>query len=409
MKRARRAGGIGLALAGRPSTFFRSGVPRWADRVTSGRAMRIMRAMAAVDPVQPKRLQAPPDESLVAETVRTALPFPARFVKLAPLAGDASNRRYFRVELSGAPQASLVLMQLAEPEAFKQSEEAVSGAVAIAELPFVNVLRHLAKAGVAVPSLYYYDRAAGLLYLEDLGDVTLAEASANATGPDTPALYQRAVDGLVTLHMKATFPPDPSCLAFSRAFDAPLLMWEFDHFLEYGIEKRRGRLIPEGDRQAIRAEMQRIAALMAEQPRVFTHRDYHSRNLMVQHGRIRVLDFQDALMGPASYDLASLLRDSYLSLEEEMVEALIVRYLEGRAKAGAPLDRPVFLRLFDLTSIQRNLKAAGRFVYIHLVKGNDRYLRYIPHTLANVKRNLNRYRQLHPLRDLLARYVPELA
>jgi len=358
----------------------------------------------------------PPDPTLVADTVKTKLPFRVELAKKngrpvapAPLSGDASNRRYFRLELAGGPPHTLVLMQLSSPEAFKQSEEAVSGgAPPVTELPFVNILAHLTKAGAPVPALHYYDQTAGLLYLEDLGDVTLAAATENAAGSETPALYRQAIDILVRLHLNATFPADPSCLAFGRAFDVPLLMWEFDHFIEYGIEKRAGKALPEGDRQLIRAEMRKLAEVIAGQPRVFTHRDYHSRNLMVQDERIRVIDFQDALMGPASYDLASLLRDSYLSLDEELVDELVVRYLEERAKAGAPLDRVAFMRLFDMTSIQRNLKAAGRFVYILLEKNNDRYLPYIPRTLGYVKRNFERYRNLHPLRKALARYVPEL-
>jgi hypothetical protein len=357
----------------------------------------------------------PPDFALVAETVKTRLPFRVDLAKKGdrpvaptPLAGDASNRRYFRIELAGGPPHTLVLMQLASPEAFKQSEEAVSGAVPITELPFVNILSHLAKADVAVPSLYYYDKAAGLLYLEDVGDVTLAQACDHAASPETPALYRRAVDDLVRLHLKASFPADPACLAFGRAFDVPLLMWEFDHFIEYGIEKRAGKALSEEDRRTIRAEMRKIAELLAEQPRVFTHRDYHSRNLMAQDERLRVLDFQDALMGPASYDLASLLRDSYLALDEELIEELVIRYLEGRAKAGAPLDRLTFMRIFDLTSIQRNLKAAGRFVYILLAKDNDRYMPYVPRTLGYVKRNLEKHRSLASLRKALAKHVPEL-
>lgn len=358
--------------------------------------------MAAVAP-------APPDQRLVAETLRTKLPFVVELDKLSPLAGDASNRRYFRLDLAGGPPHSLVLMQLASPETFKQSEEAVSrGAPAVTELPFVNILRHLAKAEVAVPALHYYDQAAGLLYLEDLGDVTLALRSQDGTSPDTPELYYQAIDSLARLHLKASFPADRGCCAFARAFDAPLLMWEFDHFIEYGIEKRAGRSLPEPDRAAIRGEMQKIAELLALEPRVFTHRDYHSRNLMVLDERLRVIDFQDALMGPATYDLASLLRDSYLSLDESLIEELVVRYMEAMAKAGAPFDRMQFMRLFDMTSIQRNLKAAGRFVYILLEKNNDRYLQYIPRTLANVKRNLQKHRGLQALHKALARHVPEL-
>ena len=361
--------------------------------------------------------QPPPDANLVADTVKTKLPFRVelarkgnRPVAPTPLAGDASNRRYFRLELAGGPPHTLVLMQLASPEAFKQSEEAVSAAASpITELPFVNILNHLVKADVAVPALHYYDQAAGLLYLEDLGDVSLAQACMDAKSPDTPDLYRQAVDALVQLHLNATFPADPACLAFGRAFDVPLLMWEFDHFIEYGIEKRAGRMLPDKDRHAIRVETQKIAELLADQPRVFTHRDYHSRNLMVQEGRLRILDFQDALMGPASYDLASLLRDSYLSLDEELVEELVIRYLELRAKAGAPLDRMTFMRLFDMTSLQRNLKATGRFVYILMEKNNDRYMQYVPRTLAYVKRNFERYRALHSLHKALAPHVPELA
>src|SRR5438552_2869650 len=350
-----------------------------------------------------------PDPARISDTIRTKLPFRVEFSGVASLAGDASNRRYFRLQVRGGPPHSLVLMQLASPEGFKQSEEAVShGAPVTAELPFVNILNHLLKADVAVPALHYYDEAAGLLYLEDLGDVTLALASQEGTSPDTPALYREAVAALAHLHLKASFPADPACLAFGRAFDVPLLMWEFDHFIEYGIEKRAGVNLSEGERHTIRTEMRKIAELLAVQPRVFTHRDYHSRNLMVLEDRLRVIDFQDALLGPASYDLASLLRDSYLSLPEELIEELVVHYLEVRAKAGAPLDRVQFMRLFDMTSIQRNLKAAGRFVYILLEKNNDRYLQYIPRTLANVKYNLLRYRALHPLHRALMRHVPEL-
>src|SRR5713226_6215290 len=136
----------------------------------------------------------PPDFSLIAATVKTKLPFRVELAKLAPLAGDASNRRYFRIELAGGPPHSLVVMQLASPEAFKQSEEAVSGATPpVLELPYVNILSHLAKADVPVPALYYYHQPAGLLYLEDVGDVNLAQASQEATSPDTPELYRHAV------------------------------------------------------------------------------------------------------------------------------------------------------------------------------------------------------------------------
>ena len=185
---------------------------------------------------------APPDQTLVARTIEAHLPPGLILRQLKPLTGDASNRRYYRAEVAGGPPHSVILMQLAEPEGFKQSEEAVSGATHhITELPFLNILSHLAKAGVPVPSLHYYDQAAGLLYLEDFGDVTLAEAVSRAEASKVEVRYKQAIDVLVQLQVKATTPADPGCLAFHRSFDVPLLMWEFDHFIEYGIVARHGK------------------------------------------------------------------------------------------------------------------------------------------------------------------------
>ena len=366
--------------------------------------------MATIDPATTKRPLAPPDRALVAETIHSRLPFQGAFKKLLPLAGDASNRRYFRVEVTGDAPSSVILMQLAEPEAFKQSEEAVSGAShAIIELPFINIQTHLLKAGVSVPVLYYYDQAAGLLYLEDFGDLTLSEACANARPADLEAHYKQAIDVLVSMQSKATSPADPHCLAFHRSFDVPLLMWEFDHFLEYGIAARQAAPIDSGDEAAMRDEFRKISELLAGQPRVFVHRDYHSRNLMVAGERLGVIDFQDALMGPATYDLASLLRDAYIAVDESLIDRLIDYYL-NQLQEGRRLwtNREAFRRLFDFTSIQRNLKAAGRFVYIDRVKGNPKFLADIPRLLGYVKRNLHKYPELFTLRKLMSQYVPEL-
>jgi N-acetylmuramate 1-kinase len=366
--------------------------------------------MATANPAAPKQPLVLPDRTLVAATVEGRLPFKGQFKTLTPLAGDASNRRYFRIEVTGGTVRSVILMQLAEPEAFKQSEEAVSGAThQIAELPFLNILSYLSKAGVSAPRLYHYDQTAGLLYLEDFGDLTLAEACREATAADMEAHYTQAVDALAQMQSKVTSLADSNCLAFHRSFDVPLLMWEFDHFLEYGIVARQGKPMCADDYLPIRGEFERIAELLAGQPRVFVHRDYHSRNLMVDGQRLGVIDFQDALMGPATYDLASLLRDAYIELDEALIDRLINRYLD-RLTAYREVwgNRETFRRLFDLTSIQRNLKAAGRFVYIDRVKGNPKFLADIPRVLNYVKRNLHKYPELDRLRKHITPYVPEL-
>jgi N-acetylmuramate 1-kinase len=353
---------------------------------------------------------APSDQALIARTVETHVSPGAVLRSLSPLAGDASNRRYYRLHIDGGPPHSLILMQLAEPEAFKHSEEAVSGTGhQITELPFLNILAHLSKAGIPVPTLHYYDQTAGLLYLEDYGDVTLAEAAGTSDAPTVESRYKQAIDVLVVLQVMATTPADPGCVAFHRSFDPSLLMWEFDHFLEYGIVARRGKPMCSDDWAAVRSEFENIADLLAGQPRVLTHRDYHSRNLMVDGPRLGVIDFQDALMGPPTYDLASLLRDAYIQLDEALVDHLVEYYLDQLApRRFLWTDRAAFRRLFDLTSIQRNLKAAGRFVYIDRVKGNPKFLADIPRVLSYVKRNLQKYPELETLRAHLMPYVPEL-
>lgn len=356
------------------------------------------------------------DVSRISSTLRQHLPFTAELEQCVPLAGDASNRRYYRLQLSKAPIVSLILMQLADPEGFKASEEAVSqSGVEVTELPFINILKHLKACGASVPSLYFYDESAGLLYLEDVGDVTLAQVCQGAALKEIETWYGKAIDQLVHLHVRASQPSRSACLAFTRSFDVPLFLWEFEHFLEYGIVARRGRPMCADDFGPVREEFETMAKWLAAQPKVFTHRDYHSRNLIAEGERLGIIDFQDALMGPVTYDLASLLRDSYIALDESLIDRLIARYVEGMcqklpsSQQAAMLlnDSQAFRRLFDLTSIQRNLKAAGRFVYIDRVKGNPNFLTSIPRTLQNVRANLDKYPELQGLSAHLTPYIPE--
>jgi len=346
--------------------------------------------------------------------LKTNLAVAASNVAISALKGDASNRSYYRLHYTNENRpATMIIMELAEPEAFKKSEEAVSAAtITINELPYINILNHLAKSDVAVPKLYFHDPAAGLLFLEDLGDRTLEIELKDCDEAALQRYYRLAVDELLKIQGPATRNRNRNCIAFGRSFDVPLLMWEFDHFLEYGIEALTGVSIKPADRETIRGEFLKICETLAAEPKVFTHRDYHSRNLMVHRNRVWLLDFQDALLGPCVYDLASLLKDSYTVLQEPFVDELIDYYLERRAAVSdvetKKPDRTVFRRLFDFMSIQRNLKAAGRFVYIDVVKKKSHLLPFIPQTLGYVRRNLNRYDELNKLRDVLEPYVEEL-
>ncbi len=351
-------------------------------------------------------------KSEIDRILKKVLHFSPEGYRILPLPGDASNRRYHRLK-PGDPCSgpSLIVMELAEPEAFKQSEEKGTGCeLEIHELPFINILKHLEAARVGVPKLYFYEKRKGWLFMEDLGEATMYEALKGKGTGDYELFYRRAIDELLKLQVAGTRLDGRNCLAFGRAFDLPLLMWEIDHFIEYGIEVYKGRKVADRDRAALRQAFEGMMRPVAAEPRVLTHRDYHSRNLILQGDRVRVLDFQDALMGPAQYDLASLLRDSYVSLDDTLIDQLLHYYLDAKSDLeGVQGDPERFVWLFDWVSIQRNLKAAGRFAYIHAVKKNPNYLQYIPSTLSKVKKNLSKYPQLAQLRMILSRYVEELA
>ena len=304
----------------------------------------------------------------------------------------------------------MILMELAEPEAFKKSEERVTrSTIPVKELPYINILNHLAQSGIAVPKLYDYHKSSGWLLLEDLGDRTMEQEISGKGRDIIQHYYEQAVDELIKIQIQGSRPGNKTCIVFGRAFDVPLLMWEFDHFLEYGIPYYASRPMIPSDYKKIRAPFLKMAKELASLPRIFTHRDYHSRNLMIHHKRIWVLDFQDALMGPHVYDLASLLRDSYTVLDEKQVDSLLAYYLDRiKHPKGQKQSPQAFRRLFDLMSIQRNLKAAGRFVYIHKVKNNPRFLSYIPQTLRYVQSNLDRYPELSIIRRILEPYLQEL-
>jgi len=322
-------------------------------------------------------------------------------VSLTPLAGDASNRRYFRVTRG---EATFVLMQMADPEGFKQSEEAVTGTVPIDEIPFLNLQRYLKAAGCPVPEVLGTDLAHGLILLEDLGDVSLMAAIAGGDAGRTERLYEAAVDGLVGLQRDTRL--DDGCVAAHRTFGADLLLWEFDHFVAYGVEARRGAPLPKDERDALMAAFGALAAEIASAPTVLVHRDYHSRNLLVRpDGRLGLIDFQDALLGPVTYDLASLLWDPYVHLPDGLAARLTERYVE-RAPVALPEDFPQKLAR---TALQRLLKAAGRFVYIDRVKGNPSFLKDVPACLDRAHAILAADPGLAALRDMLGRALPELA
>lgn len=317
------------------------------------------------------------------------------------LKGDASNRSYYRV--GTAPDSWVVMVM--PPDAAKKSEEASKGD-APTELPFVNVHRYLTRLGIRVPRILSYDEPAGMMVLEDLSDETFEKAQAAG---DRHGWYLKAVELLASLRARAERDLDPGCLAFTRAFDVELYDWELHHFREWGLEAWSGKKPTAEERAELDSIFQRIAHQLAAAPRGFTHRDYQSRNLMVKHGELVVIDFQDALQGPRQYDLVALLRDSYVELDRSFVDAMLDAYLVAFEKETKErIDGKAFKRFFDLLTVQRKLKDAGRFEYINRVKGNPGFLVSIPASLRYVKAALDVQPELSDLRRLVAKYVPEL-
>jgi N-acetylmuramate 1-kinase len=339
-------------------------------------------------------------EAGLREQVQKATGQAASAAQVVKLKGDASNRSYFRV---GQFPNSHVLMVM--PKGAGASEEATKGAPPT-ELPFVNVHRYLSRLGIRVPRILRYDEPAGVMVLEDLGDLTFEQALA---GRDREALYGRAVDLLAGLRLGAEQAPDPQCLAFTREFDPDLYDWELHHFREWGLEAWSGKKPSAAERAELDRLFRGIAEELAAAPKGFTHRDYQSRNLMVKGEELVVIDFQDALLGPRQYDLVALLRDSYVELDRPFVDRMLDRYLETFHRLGGPrLDPGPFKAYFELLTVQRKLKDAGRFEFIHRVKGNPSFLVSIPASLRYVRDALERLPKLGDLRAIVSRYVPEL-
>ncbi|MBI2083163.1 MAG: phosphotransferase [Deltaproteobacteria bacterium] len=325
-------------------------------------------------------------------------------MKMVKLHGDASYRTYFR-EIDDKGQTRII-MQLPEGKS-SASEEITNLNSTPQEPPFLNIARYLRNHRIPVPEVLGYDPVKRQIFLEDLGDDTVEKRVRELSLEKKAGLYRNAIDLLIDFQA-LTQTPDKECIAFQRSFDQTLYQWEFDHFVEYGIESRSGVKVVAQDRQGITVKTREISRVLSDLPYVLTHRDFQSRNLMLQGETLRLIDFQDALLAPPQYDLVALLRDSYIELEWSLVEDLINYYLDRiQGKIEATQDRGQFKKMFDWLTIQRKLKDAGRFVYIDRVKKNPSFLKHIPTSLAYVRQALERQPELSPLFNVLRKYVPE--
>ena len=321
----------------------------------------------------------------------------ARGAKVLPLTGDASDRRYYRVLLRNEPSQVLALH---------------TGAIEFDSLPFVNVARLLGKMPVPVPRILAHSNPLGIIALQDLGDVTLQAHLGAATPAQHAALYRQAVSFIEVLQRRGRELASTEYLPYGIAFDVEKLTWELQFFTRHFLEGYRGASLAQTEKAALAQEYAAIVDELASEPGVLCHRDYHSRNLMLHDDSLYIIDFQDARMGPDTYDLVSLLRDSYVDFTEEQVEELIAFFLALRGAYTGRIDsvseRQEFRRRFDLMALQRNLKALGTFGFQTLNRGNTVYIQYIPRTLNYARANLAKYPRFARLRGLLAEHLEEL-
>ena len=309
--------------------------------------------------------------------------------EITPLSGDASTRRYFRLARGGT---SYVLALY--PEAFVPED-----------LTFLGMRDLLDGYGLAVPAVVDVDGPRGVVLQEDLGDRTLQEVLKDVSASRHEELYREAIDDVATLQRKAAEGPQGAD-CFRIAFDIEKLTWELHYFLKHFVEGHRQRELTVEDRAGLSEAFHLLCQEIASWPRVLCHRDFHSRNLMLHRDRLFWIDFQDARMGPATYDLASLLRDAYVDVPEEMSEELAERF---RQRAVPGESREQFRRRFELMAVQRTLKALGTFGYMATVRRNPVYLPYMPRTLTHARHILSRYPELERLWRTLAGHIEELA
>ena len=312
------------------------------------------------------------------ETVYPDQPFELSFA-----AADADFRRYFRATFS---DGRTVVCMDAPPDK-----------MSVAPYLKVQKLFHM----VNVPQVLHVDETQGFMVLNDLGSTTFLTAMTQEKNEAAhKALLLEAVGELIELQLASRSGVLPE-------YDREVMLREINLFPEWFVAKELGRELNFKQRRLWQQTVDTLLPSLLAQPKVYVHRDYIVRNLMLQEGRPGVLDFQDALYGPISYDLVSLLRDAFISWDEEFVLDLVIRYWEQARAAGLPVppEFDEFYRWFEWMGVQRHLKVAGIFARLYHRDSKDKYRPEIPRFLNYLRRVSRRYQDLAPLYALLVDLV----
>ena len=309
--------------------------------------------------------------------------YPNRPFELSFAAADADFRRYFRATFS---DGRTVVCMDAPPDK-----------MSVAPYLKVQKLFHM----VNVPQVLHVDETQGFMVLNDLGSTTFLTAMTQEKNEAAhKALLLEAVGELIELQLASRSGVLPE-------YDREVMLREINLFPEWFVAKELGRELNFKQRRLWQQTVDTLLPPLLAQPKVYVHRDYIVRNLMLQEGRPGVLDFQDALYGPISYDLVSLLRDAFIGWDEEFVLDLVIRYWEQARAAGLPVppEFDEFYRWFEWMGVQRHLKVAGIFARLYHRDGKDKYRPEIPRFLNYLRRVSRRYQDLAPLYALLVDLV----
>ncbi|MBT4329202.1 MAG: phosphotransferase [Gammaproteobacteria bacterium] len=329
-------------------------------------------------------------EQWIVQTLPQHFPHWGDDYTLAPASADASFRRYFR--LTAAQQGESLGESLIVMDAPPEKEDSA---------PFVAIAETLQRCGVQAPALHAVDLQQGFMLLSDLGSTPYLN---QLNAQHAEQLYGDAMEALLLLQQQwpATDHPLP-------AYDHALLMREMELFREWYLQLHRDYPLSVAEQQMLDQQFTLLSEVALSQPRVAVHRDYHSRNLMVtRSGNPGVIDFQDAVWGPITYDLVSLLRDCYIDWPQVEIERWTAHYhqqLIEREMISATVDQQQFTHWFDWMGVQRHLKAIGIFARLNHRDGKPGYLNDIPRTLNYVAEVSGRYPELAPLYELTSRLL----
>lgn len=348
----------------------------------------------------------------VIDLVASHLGAPAGEIKITQLTGDASTRVYFRAE---AAQASVIVTLYGEP--FDESQPTADRLASMeamnpsARLTFasdpcahIEVTGLLLEAGLPVPRVLAVSGKHAVMLIEDVGDTRLQDWLKDRSENDIADAYRTAIELIVKIQEVTDVAVNSNSICSHLAFDEAKLRWELGFFFSHYFNRYLKVKLDPATSNGVQADFKAICSELAARPRVLTHRDYHARNLMMREGQIFIIDHQDARMGPASYDLASLLYDPYMSIGNNLTEELIERFVELKADSQTPLeDQAGFRAELNMMIAQRMLKAIGTYSYQAAVMNNTVYVDYIEPAIERALAAMKRLDRFHSISELLER------